>query len=195
LATTNLPDESRVRLILIKNSGEIYIGIQAYTPPPMFIYKNGVRVLTSEIARHSPHIKGTDFISQSAAQRRQLTEDVYEILLIKNGLILEGMTSNFYAVRYKPSPTIITAGKGILAGITRRAVLSIARKQGLLIDYQPPSLNSHFDEAFLTSSSRGVVPIVRIDESTVREGKPGWVTNQLSAGYEAYVQQKAERIF
>jgi len=194
LVTANLPGESRIRLILIQSSGEIYIGLQAYTPLPRSVYENGVHAVTSEIERRNPHIKGTDFITQSAAQRKQLTKDVFEILLVKNGLILEGMTSNFYAVNYKPVPKIITAGRGILAGITRRVVLSIARKQGISIDYHAPLAGGDFDEAFLTSSSRGVVPIVQIDGSTIREGEPGQVTYQLSAAYEAYVQQKAERI-
>jgi branched-subunit amino acid aminotransferase/4-amino-4-deoxychorismate lyase len=49
-------------------------------------------------------------------------------------------------------------------------------------------------EAFLTSSSRGIVPIVQIDGVTVGQGRPGPITKQLSAAYEAYVVKKAENI-
>jgi branched-subunit amino acid aminotransferase/4-amino-4-deoxychorismate lyase len=49
-------------------------------------------------------------------------------------------------------------------------------------------------EAFLTSSSRGIVPVIQIDRVTVGEGRVGGITRQLSAAYEAYVLEKAEEI-
>jgi branched-subunit amino acid aminotransferase/4-amino-4-deoxychorismate lyase len=60
LVKENLPRESRVRLILTKDSGKIYIGIQSFTPLPEYIYANGVHVITSSITRHDPRIKDTD---------------------------------------------------------------------------------------------------------------------------------------
>jgi branched-subunit amino acid aminotransferase/4-amino-4-deoxychorismate lyase len=50
------------------------------------------------------------------------------------------------------------------------------------------------DEAFLTSSSRGIVPIVEIDDLTVGEGIPGLITKRLTKAYEEYVLQAAEKI-
>ena len=49
-------------------------------------------------------------------------------------------------------------------------------------------------EAFITSSSRGIVPVVRIDDLTVGQGSPGPVTRELMAAYESYVLERAERI-
>ena len=193
LTKTHLPNESRVRLILIIETAEMYLAMQPFTPLPKSIYENGVHVITSDMARHNPQVKGTDFITQSLEQRKQVTGYVFEILLTKNGKILEGMTSNFYTVKHQPD-LIFTAKRGILAGVTRSTVLQIAREQGLTIRYQSPKVGEGFAEAFLTSSSRGVVPIVKIGESVVGDGRAGQITKQLSAGYMSFVQQKSELI-
>ncbi len=195
LAQENLPNESRLRLILTKDSGDIYIGIQPFMPFPESIYQNGVHVITSQIMRHDPRIKGTDFITQSQDQRKLLNKDVFEILLTKDGKIYEGMTSNFYVIKHVGArSSLITAQRGILLGVTRKAVLKLAREAGLDIKYQAPSLSESFDEAFLTSSSRGVVPIVSIDEKSVGQGSVGKWTKKLIVAYQEYVNEKSESI-
>lgn len=186
-----LPKESRVRLILTKDTGDVYLGIQPLVPPDEAVYKHGVHVITTEMARHDPRIKGTDFITQSAEQRKLVKDDIYEILLTKNGKILEGMTSNFYAGK---EDKLITAQQGILLGVTRRAVLRLARGEGMSIQYRSPRVDEKFDEAFLTSSSRGVVPIVQIDGMPVGQGSVGAWTKRLSLAYQAYVEERGERI-
>ena len=191
LAKALLPQESRVRLILTKDTGDVYLGIQPLIPPSKAVYENGVHVITAEMARHDPRIKGTDFITQSAEQRKLVKDDVYEILLTKNGKVLEGMTSNFYAIKGR---TIITARNGILLGVTRRAVLKLARGEGMFIQYRSPLVGEKFDEAFLTSSSRGVVPIVQIDGTSVGQGKVGAWTKRLSLEYQAHVEARSESI-
>ncbi|MBI2333618.1 MAG: aminotransferase class IV [Chloroflexi bacterium] len=149
LAKTLLPKESRIRLILTKDTGDVYLAIQPLIPPSESVYRDGVHVITAEMARHDPRIKGTDFIAQSIEQRKLVKGDVYEILLVKNGKILEGMTSNFYAIK---GNTLITAQRGILLGVTRRAVLRLTRGQGMSIQYRSPLVDEEFNEAFLTSS-------------------------------------------
>ena len=87
--------------------------------------------------------------------------------------IAEELNISIKTVEAHISKALITAQKGILLGVTRRAVLRIARGQGMSIEYRSPLINEQFDEAFLTSSSRGVVPIVKIDGKPVGRGKPG----------------------
>jgi branched-chain amino acid aminotransferase len=207
IVKSNLPNESRVRLILTKDAGRVYVAFQPFIAPPQEIYEHGVHVITSHTSRTDPRIKGTDFIFQSAEQRKLVTGDVYEILLVHNGKILEGMTSNFYAVKVprdssralpssqdKSCATLITAQRGILLGVTRRAVLKLARGEGMSIDYRAPRMDEDFDEAFLTSSSRGVVPIVKIDNQPVGEGRVGVWAKTLSLAYQAYVEERSEWI-
>lgn len=215
LVKMNLPHESRVRLILTKDDGTVFVCVQPFAPLPDSVYQNGVHAVTSGISRSDPRIKGTDFITQSAEQRKLVTGDVFEILLTHDGKILEGMTSNFYAVKYviakQPSVSdggllrtderrprndikLITARSGILLGVTRRAILKLARGQGMSIEYRAPAISEKFDEAFLTSSSRGVVPIVSIDGNPVGQGKVGAWTKTLSQAYQAYVEKRSENL-
>ena len=208
LVKGNLPRESRVRLILTGDTGDVYLGIQPFIPTPESAYRDGVHVITADMARHDPRVKGTDFIAQSAEQRKLVKGDVYEILLTHHGKILEGMTSNFYAVICaagrvaaseaggvsRPAGVLITAQKGILLGVTRRIVLRLARGEGMSIEYRFPRLDETFDEAFLTSSSRGIVPIVSIDNVAVGQGKLGAWTKCLSLEYQAYVAERSEWI-
>ena len=191
----NLPHESRVRLILAKDSGEIFIVVQFFKSLPESVYADGVRVITSTVERADPRIKGTDFIIKSAEQRKLVGKDIFEILLTHNDRILEGMTSNFYGVLSpRKDGKIVTAQKGILLGVTRRTVLRIARGQGMSIEYRSPRVSEKFDEAFLTSSSRGVVPIVSIDDVPVGQGRVGEWAKILSKTYQAYVQERSEKI-
>jgi branched-chain amino acid aminotransferase len=191
LAKLNLPQESRIRLILTKNDGAIYVGVQLFEPLSKQIYEDGVKVVSAELAREAPRVKDTGFITSSVDQRKQLGRDVFEILLTKNGKMLEGMTSNFYAIKEK---TLITAQDGILLGVTRHVILGLARGQGMSIEYRAPKIGEKFDEAFLTSSSRGVVPIVSIDNKPVGQGRVGRWAKILSEAYQAYVEERSEKL-
>ncbi|RJP50021.1 MAG: hypothetical protein C4583_11455 [Anaerolineaceae bacterium] len=88
--------------------------------------------------------------------------------------------------------TIVTARTGILLGVTRRVVIRLARGEGMGIEYRPPRLEEEFAEAFLTSSSRGIVPIISIDGKPVGQGGVGAWTKRLSLAYAAYVEERSE---
>jgi len=191
------PDEARVRVMMTKG-GEAYITIEPLKLLPREVYERGVRVETIELQRESPRLKSTAFIGMSDAERKHIArEGIFEALMVRNGKILEGMTSNFFYVGQVANLSYVaTAREGILLGITRRTVLRVARGRGLEVRYRALSLDqlSAVSEVFLTSSSRGVVPIVQIDDVTIGQGRPGPITEQLAAAYEAYVIEKAERI-
>ncbi|HNA53865.1 MAG TPA: aminotransferase class IV [Anaerolineales bacterium] len=191
LARSFLPKEARIRLILAKNDASMYIVLQQFDALPKKVYEEGVQVVTASLARMAPRVKDTGFISSSNHQRRLVGGDIFEVLLTKEGKILEGMTSNFYAVK---KGTLITSQRGILLGVTRRAVLRLARGEGMSVEYRPPQVDENFNEAFLTSSSRGVVPIVSIDGKPVGQGSVGEWVKRLMKAYAEYVERKAERI-
>ncbi|HMV96456.1 MAG TPA: aminotransferase class IV [Anaerolineales bacterium] len=191
LARSFLPKEARIRLILAKNDASMYIVLQQFDALPKKVYEEGVQVVTASLARMAPRVKDTGFISSSNHQRRLVGGDIFEVLLTKDGKILEGMTSNFYAVK---KGTLITSQRGILLGVTRRAVLRLARGEGMSVEYRPPQVDENFNEAFLTSSSRGVVPIVSIDGKPVGQGSVGEWVKRLMKAYAEYVERKAERI-
>jgi len=191
LVESSLPKESRVRLVLAKSSGVIYVLIQPFEALASQIFDEGVKVVTAELTRRAPRVKDTGFIGASIEQRKLIHRDIFEVLLTKKGNILEGMTSNFYATK---GNVLITAQRGILLGVTRRVILRVARGQGMLIKYHAPNIYEKLDEAFLTSSSRGVVPIISIDNHIVGKGSVGKWTKILSKAYKNYVDEKSERL-
>ncbi len=214
------PDEARVRLIMTKQ-GQTYIAIEPLKPLPGEVYEKGVRVETIAMHRESPRLKSTAFIGMSDAARKHIAQEgIFEALLVKDGRILEGMTSNFFYVNYhraernepeanideaRASSTLRsarrevilgTARDDILLGVTRQTVIEIARSRGLEVRYQSLKRDQleAASEAFITSSSRGIIPVIQIDHVTIGQGSPGPITKQLSAAYDAYVLAKAERI-
>jgi branched-chain amino acid aminotransferase len=187
------PNEARVRLIMTK-LGQVYVAGEPLRLLPREVYENGVHLETTELKRDHPRLKSTAFITASDSERKHIEQEgIFEALLVKNEKILEGMTSNFF---YVNENALYTAQNEILLGITRKTVIDLARGRGVEVKYKPlqrdrfPSIA----EAFITSSSRGVVPVVQIDNVTIGQGRPGRMTKELSAAYDQYVMDHAERI-
>jgi branched-chain amino acid aminotransferase len=111
------------------------------------------------------------------------------ITLTSEGKISDGITSNIYLVQ---DSTLLTPSSesGILEGITRGVVLDLAKRLGLKVreDLLDLSEVEKSSELFLTSSTRGVVPIVRVSGKNVSTGQPGPHTRQLMQAYDREVQ-------
>ena len=204
------PDEARVRVVMTKQ-GHVYVALETLKPLSAGIYKIGVRAETTEIQRNNPRLKSTAFIGASESERKHIAQEgIFEALLVKNGRILEGMTSNFFYIlragQNEPRPLrrmrtkreiLFTAQRDILLGVTRKTVILLARGRGLEVRYQSLKLNQLSDvtEAFITSSSRGVVPVIQINEIPIGQGSPGQITQMLMTAYDQYVLEHAELIF
>jgi branched-chain amino acid aminotransferase len=106
--------------------------------------------------------------------------------------LLEGFSSNFYAIQ---DQKLYTADQDILWGIARRIALTVAADQ-VEIHLRPIHQNELplLDEAFLTSSSRGVVPIIRVDQTPIGSGLPGPVTGKIRTLYNRWVENRLEPI-
>ncbi len=189
-------DEARVRISLstTESRGQVFVALEPLKAPDETVYQRGVRVVLSPVERKTPRLKTTSFIGNSDEARKSIQErGVYEALMVRNGRILEGLTSNFYAVK---NGTLLTARDGILLGVTRRYVLRLARSHGMGIAYQPLRVEQlpEIDEAFITSSGRGVVPVTEIEGQPVKAGLVGEIARTLRRAYDEYVVRKAERI-
>ena len=191
------PGEARVRAVMTKQ-GQVYLAIAPLSPLPREVYEKGVRVETTQLRREHPRLKSTSFISRSDSERKHIAQEgVFEALLVKDEKILEGMTSNFFYVIHAQSEVVVgTARDGILLGITRENVIEIAQGKGLVVKFKPLKLTqlAMISEAFITSSSRGIVPVVQIDTVTIGRGSPGLITKELWKAYEAHVVEIAEKI-
>lgn len=166
------------------------IALEPFEPPPSHLVDQGVRVAVSRLQRENPRVKDSRFI-ETRQRLREAQGDAYEVLLCdEDGAILEGTTSNFYAVR---NGALYTAGEGVLEGVSRSILLEVAPTI-LPVFMRPVRLDDlpEVREAMLTSASRGVVPIVQIGDARIGPGVPGPVTARLRARYDAQVEAELE---
>lgn len=165
------------------------------TPPPEEIYELGISAITHRVERPSDvagvaEAKIGNYLVAVMAMRSARALGAREALIEdRHGRILEGASSNFFAVF---SGVLVTAPQSaaILPGITREYVLSLARARDLKVDLRAIARLelASADEAFVTSSIRELVPIVSIDGLLVGDGTPGPVTRGL---LQAYREQAA----
>lgn len=156
------------------------------------IYANGVRCVTlPHSARHNPAAKTTGWMHNREAFT--LPEGIYTgLLLDDDGHILEGTSSNFYAVL---GGELRTAGEGALPGIAQQVVFSVA--QGIImVNRKAVHVRDipRLSEAFITSSSRGIVPVIEIDGNCIGAGQPGEKTRTLQQAYNAWVESHLEEL-
>lgn len=161
----------------------IYLALEPFTPVPDHIMQQGAHVIALPLVRENPDAKTTDWMSTRRLAYEGLPPGVYEgVMVTADGWLTEGLSSNVYGVL---DGVLRTAGEGVLAGITRRAIYEIA-PDVLPIRTAPLHVNDipHLAEALLTSSGRGVVPITRIDDMPVGSGQVGPITRRLQALYD-----------
>lgn len=170
----------------------LLLSIEPFAPPPREVYERGVRCITVEnIRRHNPAAKTTDWLVDRQSIEHALPPGMYTGLLVsETGDLLEGLSSNFYAIM---DDTLRTAGDGVLPGIAMQIVLDVApailpvRREPVRVTDIP-----RLQEAFLTSASRGIMPLVEIDGIRIGDGMPGRMTNALREAYAEWVAQHLE---
>ena len=107
--------------------------------------------------------------------------------------VIEGPGFNVFCVH---AGQLITPDQGMLEGITRRTVIEIAHSLGLPVQVRPVSATEFraADEAFISSSGGGVLPVTRVDAKHVADGAIGPVTRKLSDTYWAWHQDPAMHV-
>ncbi len=197
--------ESYIRLIVSRGVGDIsyhfervkgptvVIAVKPHGPYPAWHYAEGIPVSLVSIRRNhrqalDPAIKSSNLLNNVLAVREAQARGAEEaVLLNQKGEIAEGASTNVFVVR---GGTLLTPilETGILAGITREVVLELAEGLGIPRREQalvPEDLLSA-DEAFLTSTTREVVPIRTVDGRPLGRVQPGPVTQRILASFRAY---------
>ena len=205
---TLVPGECRIRLVITRGIGELSADTETCTDPtpiiivvplivpPEWVYREGVDVVISSVRRSGrfADIKSGSLIHQVLALREAKSKGAFEAILLTDGEKLsDGITSNIYLVR---DGTLLTPSHdaSIVEGITRRAVLELADDMGITVSQGLFDVEEirKADEMFLTSTTREVVPIARVDSKPVGDGRPGPVTTRLLEAYRRAVDRLAE---
>lgn len=193
--------EGALRLLLTRGAGPGTWDPEGYGPPTIIItaasgtpyreedYHRGWRAVISSFRQDegSPlcHLKSLNFLHHVLARREARARGAEEALHLNlRGELAEGSISNVFVVRRGELVTPDVAS-GLLPGITRAVVLDLARKLGLSVQERPvqPQELQGAEEAFLTSSLMGLMPLVAVDDRPVGAGVPGPVTARLRAAY------------
>ncbi len=139
---------------------------------PATWYSHGVKVITTPSERTIPSAKSISYIAATLALKKAREQNAVEALLVdRNGYVPEGTTSNLFAFM---DNTLVTADTGVLAGITRKVILSLAAEM-FPIEFRTLHLNELLTahEVFISGTNKGIVPVVCIDETRIGDGRPG----------------------
>jgi branched-chain amino acid aminotransferase len=191
--------EHRVRVTITRGTGDtnpdpdscdtptVVIFATPFSPPSKRVYDEGVEVIISSFyrSRQLGDAKTGNLLRAVLAMREAKAAHAFEaITLTAEGKISDGITANLWFVQGARLLTPST-DSGILEGITRTVVLDLARRAGLetieaMLDLAEVDKST---EVFLTSSTREIVPIVKVAGKPVGNGKPGPVFRQLLEAY------------
>jgi branched-chain amino acid aminotransferase len=158
--------------------------------PPADVYEHGVKVVLVSVVRNhpgtvNPVIKSNNLLNNALAMQEAVRAGAFEgVMRNYRGDLAECTTANIFVVR-DGSALTPPLDAGLLPGITRAFLFEIGREAGI------PVLESTLrdadlfaaDEAFLTSTTREVVPITRVDDQPIGDGRPGPVTLALLAEF------------
>ena len=155
-------------------------------------YTDGATLITANIPRFLPSVKSINYIGAILGQQRARAAGAVEALYCTaSGVISECTTANFFVVK---DGQLITPDQDILAGITRNITLELAD------DIMPVTLRPlHLaelhgvDEAFITSTTKEIMPVVRVDDIPIGGGRPGPYTQRLAALFQAYSHQPSNQ--
>ena len=198
----NAKQEGYIRLVVTRGAGSLGLDPRKTSDPqviiivddivmyPQELYDNGMEIVTaSSIRNHpnalNPRIKSLNYLNNIMAKVEAIRAGCHEALMLNiKGELAECTGDNIFVVKHgvlkTPAPDA-----GILEGITRGAVMELARAAGIPV--QEPALTRHdvytADECFLTGTAAEVIPIVKVDGRPIGNGKPGPITRQLREAF------------
>src|SRR5690606_31992860 len=125
-------------------------------------------------------------------QKKMIEQGAADVLYHMRGEVSEFPRCNFFLV--KQDGTVATPSKNILHGVTRKHVLELAAKKFTVKEETITMDDVHqAREAFLTSTTKRIIPIVQVDDTLIGEGKPGTTTLTLLQDLIALEREERER--
>ena len=150
----------------------------------------GIGVITiSDIRWKRRDIKSIALVPNVLRKQQAREAGVFEAWQVdSDGRITEGTSTNAWIVTGDATVVTRAADNAILNGVTRLAVLDMIAREGYRLDERPFTVEEAkmAREAFLTSTTSDVLPVIRIDGAPVGNGKPGPLSRQLRAAYLAH---------
>ncbi len=189
--------ESNVRIIITGGSSpdfmnpqgnpRLIIMVSPLPDMPEKWYRDGIHIITHMAERPLAGAKSINYVQASLALETARQKGAQEaVYTIPQGLVLEGTTSNIFAIS---AGRLITPGRGILPGITRQVILDLARSH-FSVKIRDVFLSEllEADEVFICGTNKGIVPVVQVDDTVIGDGKPGPGTRLLIRSFPDFVR-------
>jgi D-alanine transaminase len=156
-------------------------------PHPMRV-RGAVVITVPDIRWARCDIKTVNLLPNVMAKQRAVEAGADEAVFVRDGIVIEGASSNVFAVidgELRTHP----ASPYMLGGITRDIVLELAHEAGLTVREVPMLLDELYRarEVFFTSTVNDVMPIVRIDGRAIGDGRPGQTARQLYTAFAEHI--------
>jgi branched-chain amino acid aminotransferase len=198
--------ERYIRMLVTRGVGELtydpaacpapslVVIVKAFPEPAEQSFRDGIGIALVHVRRNhpdalNPRIKSNNLLNNALAMQEALRRGAAEALMLNQaGHVTECSQSNFFIVR---NGALVTAPleAGLLPGVTRECVLELAPRLGVPAREEAfgPEAIAGAAEAFVTSTTREVMPVVRIDDRPVGDGRPGPITRRLLDAYRAEI--------
>ena len=167
---------------------------RAFRFPDAAKKERGIRVITTPDLRWKHcEVKSVNLLANALAKKRAERAGAGEALLLGEGLVREGASSSFFVVS---GGRLIThpLDEHILPGVVRDRVLSLAHGAQIRVDERPLREQELFglDEAFITSTTQGVMPVTEIDEREIGNSRRGEITTALQHLFDEMERRDAQ---
>ena len=157
----------------------LLVMITPHLPMPLSLYRDGAEAATVEMTRYLPEAKSINYIPGIMAQKHasKLNPKAIDAIYRLEGKVLEGTRSNIFIFK---AGKWITPGADVLLGITRAEVMKLIEARGTL-EMRDVTLAECLaaDEIIITSSTKEIMPLVKLDDRRIGAGSPGPATRQL----------------
>ncbi len=205
-------DNGYIRLIITRGVGSLGLDPYKCVDPGVIIivskikmypeeyYENGLPMIVAATRRFdstaiSPRVKSLNYLNNIMAKMEAIHSGTLEALMLdQHGFIVECTGDNFFIVKknvvYTP-PTY----QGALRGVTRDAVIELAKEEGYEVREERLTLYEAFDadECFLTGTAAEVIPVISIDARVIGSGNPGPVTGKLIEKFRSITNIDGEK--
>ncbi|MBL0712518.1 MAG: aminotransferase class IV [Desulfosarcina sp.] len=150
-------------------------------------YTDGVKITTMKSRRVLPGAKSINYLSATIALKKARAKGAVESAYVdRDGLVYECTTSNIFAFM---GARLVTPGRRILAGITRGVILQMAATMfPIEVRDLPFQELTAAEEIFITGTNKGIVPVVRVDDVVIADGRPGLRTRRLMEALETHTR-------
>jgi branched-chain amino acid aminotransferase len=202
MEASRLPDEAYIRILLTRGPGDLsydprscptptlVVIVKPHVDPPAEVFEQGVTISLVTVLRNhpgavNPLIKSNNLLNNALAMQEAFRKGGYEALMRNYlGELTECSQSNFFLVKDGVALTPPVEA-GLLEGITRNVLFEVGRAIG--VEVRESTLMAGdlplADESFITSTTRELVPVVRVDDQVIGSGRPGPITQRLLDGF------------